>query len=66
MDIFHIDLLLKLYYLFEKTENKRKRGRVRPFFLKKKQYSRILKGAEPYMLLINRLSAYKRTYHWKT
>ena len=47
MDIFHIDLLLKLYYLFEKTENKRKRGRVRPFFLKKKQYSRILKGAEP-------------------
>ena len=27
MDIFHIDLLQKLYCLFEKTENKRKRGR---------------------------------------
>ena len=26
LDLFHIDLLLKLY-LFEKTENKRKRGR---------------------------------------
>ena len=26
LDIFHIDLLQKLYCLFEKTENKRKRG----------------------------------------
>ena len=26
-DIFHIDFLLKLDCLFEKTENKRKRGR---------------------------------------
>ena len=29
---FHIDLLLKLYCLFEKTENKRKRGRGWPIF----------------------------------
>ena len=28
---FHIDLLQKLYCLFEKTENKGKRGRVGPF-----------------------------------
>ena len=26
LDIFHIDLLQKLYCLFEKTENKQKRG----------------------------------------
>ena len=32
---FHIDLLLKLYCLFEKTENKQKRGRGWPTFLKK-------------------------------
>ena len=32
IDIFHIDLLYKLYCcLFEKTEDKRKRGRVGPF-----------------------------------
>ena len=30
MDIFHIHLFLKLYCLFEKTENKRKRGRGWP------------------------------------
>ena len=36
MKFFHIDLLLKLYCLFEKTENKRKRGRVGPF---KKSFS---------------------------
>ena len=37
MDItyFHIDLLLELYCLFEKTENKRKRGWGWPIFLKK-------------------------------
>ena len=35
MDIFHIDLFLKLYWLFEKTENKQKRGRGWPTFLKK-------------------------------
>ena len=29
-DIFHIDLLWELYGLFEKTENKRKRGRCWP------------------------------------
>ena len=27
IDIFHTDLLQKLYCLFEKTENERKRGR---------------------------------------
>ena len=31
MDIFCIDLLQKLYCLFEKTKNKGKRGRVGPF-----------------------------------
>ena len=30
LDIFHIDLLKKLYCLVEKTENKRKRGRGWP------------------------------------
>ena len=34
-DIFHIDLLYKLYCLFEKTRNKLKRGRSWPFFKKK-------------------------------
>ena len=28
LTFFHIDLLKKMYCLFEKTENKRKRGRV--------------------------------------
>ena len=32
-DIFHIDLLLELNFLFEKTENKRKRGRGWPIIL---------------------------------
>ena len=36
MDIFCIDLLQKLYCLFEKTENKRKRGRIGPFFKKRR------------------------------
>ena len=31
-DIFHVDLLLKLYCLFEKTENKWKRVWGRPIF----------------------------------
>ena len=31
-DIFHVDLLLKLYCLFEKTENKRKRVWGWPIF----------------------------------
>ena len=30
-DLFHIDLLLKLYSLFEKTENKQKETGVGPF-----------------------------------
>ena len=34
IDIFHIDWLQKLYCLFEKTENKLKRGRGRPIFKK--------------------------------
>ena len=34
-DIFHIHLLLKLYCLFEKTENKQKKGRGWPIFKKK-------------------------------
>ena len=32
---FHDDLLLKLYCLFGKTEDKRKRGRGWPFFKKR-------------------------------
>ena len=37
IDIFYIDLLYKLYgCLFEKTENKRKRGRGWPIFKKNK------------------------------
>ena len=36
MNIFHIDLLQKLYCLFEKTEIKWKRGRGWHIFLKKK------------------------------
>ena len=35
LDIFHIDLLQKLYCLFEKTEKNRKRGRGWPIFFKK-------------------------------
>ena len=35
MTFLHIDLLLKLYCLFEKTENKRKRGLGWTIFLKK-------------------------------
>ena len=35
MTFFHIDLLLKLYCLFEKTKNKQKRGHGWPIFLKK-------------------------------
>ena len=34
MDIFYIDLLWKLCFVFEKTKNKQKRGRGRPIFLK--------------------------------
>ena len=30
-DIFHIDLLLKLYCLFEKAENKQKEAVIGPF-----------------------------------
>ena len=30
-DIFHIDLLVKLYCFFEKTKNKQKEARVGPF-----------------------------------
>ena len=32
MDIFHINLLLNLYWLFEKTENK-KEAEVGPFYI---------------------------------
>ena len=38
MTFFHIDMLLKLYCLLEKTENKRKRGRVGQFFIKEQNY----------------------------
>ena len=38
MDIFHIDLLYKLYCLFEKTKNRRKRGRGWSIFNKKSIY----------------------------
>ena len=31
LDIFYIDLLYKLYCLYEKTKNKQQRGRVVPF-----------------------------------
>ena len=41
-DIFHIHLLLKLYCLFEKTENKQKRGRGWPNFFKTKMSVAIL------------------------
>ena len=34
-DIFKIDLLQKMYCLFEKTKNKRKRGRGGPICVKK-------------------------------
>ena len=37
-DIFHIDLLLKLYCLFEKTKNKQREAGVGPFFLKKSSH----------------------------
>ena len=39
-DIFQIDLLLKLYILMVKTENKCKRGRGRPIF---KMYKNFIK-----------------------
>ena len=35
LTFFHTDLLSKMYCLFEKNENKWKRGLVRPIFLKK-------------------------------
>ena len=38
MDIFHIDLLLKLYCWFGKTENKQKEPRVCPFLKKHKAF----------------------------
>ena len=40
MTLFHIDLLKKLYCLFEKTENKRKEARVGPvYFILKIAYN---------------------------
>ena len=35
MTFFNIDLLLKLYCLFERTENKQKRGTGLAYFFKK-------------------------------
>ena len=45
-DIFHIDLFLKSYCLFEKTKNewKRCRGRPGPFLEKDECYTEILKA----------------------
>ena len=40
LDIFHIELLLKLYCLFEKTKNKQKRGRYWPIFKKQLRHKK--------------------------
>ena len=45
LTFFHIYWLYKLYCLFEKTENKLKRGRGWPIFCNKNQYLDVFRSA---------------------